>query len=327
MAKQDQLVKSKLLYPVGGMDESIQVVESDVTFAKVHGAAPFFVATLQRIFAKKLVDVNREQSVMGICQAFNTYGQYGYYVQSQQKLYYHLCEAPPNFAIDFVFPALLGVDEDNNSLSIYGQRQDGSVPPVLINSCLFGFPDRPGAPPDPGAGSVHDFHLNMDSIRDTIEAHPEYFRDTTVCLYRQTSKGPTPAWLRHGVLIQSQPFPARGVEVDFTHTSDTSVGEEIYYFLLRYNYNGALAIPPHPELDGIGYSRLHGFLADGAGLVVNFDPDPGSASPYFEEPQFDRPGDMVHVEYPADPYIADTYYVFDNTVFTGSSWSMTYMGV
>lgn len=154
MAKQDLLTAGKILLPVGGMDESIQVVDSDVTFASVKGAGPFYLGTLQRLFAKKLIDGNPEQSVMGICQAFNPYGQYGYYVQSMEKLYFHLCEVPANLAIDFTAPTTLGVDENNNSLGIYGQRTDGTIPPSPVISCLFGFPDKPTPPPSPGTWTI-----------------------------------------------------------------------------------------------------------------------------------------------------------------------------
>jgi len=156
MAKEDYQSSTKILLPVGGMDESVQVVDSDVTFARVHGVSPFYLATLQRIFGKKLIDYNPEQSLMGIVQAFNEFGQYGYYVQTMEKLYYHLCEAPPDFHIDFTISATLGTDENNFSLGIYGQRRDGSQPPNPAISCLFGFPDRPVPPPDPEEGTMFE---------------------------------------------------------------------------------------------------------------------------------------------------------------------------
>lgn len=180
MAKADQLTKGKVLLPVGGMDESIQVVESDVTFASVDGAGPFYLATLQRLFGKKLIDRNREQPVMGLAQAFNSFGQYGYYVQSQHKLYYHLCEAPTDFHINFTTPTTLGIDssESNRTLDAFGRSEDGSVLPAVDIPCVFGFPDRPDdidpdPDPDPepetSTSGLFQFTLRLNSLpSDTI---------------------------------------------------------------------------------------------------------------------------------------------------------------
>lgn len=142
MAKDDLRAGGPMMFPVGGMDESVQSTGSSINFESIAGVSPFYIGSNQRLFGKRLIDNNTEQEVYAIAQAFNGYGQYGYYVQSHKKLYYHLCDTPVSLSIDFTPPVAIGVDEEGHSLDIYGQRPNGTSPPDSLISCLFGFPDK-----------------------------------------------------------------------------------------------------------------------------------------------------------------------------------------
>lgn len=97
--------------PLGGVDEAKSDVDwSDAQTGKlvfkpivsVRGVLSFFQGAHQRMTGKKIIDYNPGQKVMGICQTFNGVCQYGYYVQTQYKLYYHLCSAPPDMRIHWI---------------------------------------------------------------------------------------------------------------------------------------------------------------------------------------------------------------------------------
>lgn len=87
---------------LGGVDESISLTEA--SFANAEGVFPFFNGMHQRMFGKKIIDVNPGQAIYGIQQVFNGICLYGYYVQTDEKLYYHVCNAPPDLRIIFYQP-------------------------------------------------------------------------------------------------------------------------------------------------------------------------------------------------------------------------------
>lgn len=101
MAKDPKQVKGKVFDSIGGIDESIQLVSNNPSLAKVNGAFPFFYGMHQRMLGKKIIDYNPEQKVFAIHQTFNGVCLYGYFVQTNNKLYYHLCDAPPDLRIHF----------------------------------------------------------------------------------------------------------------------------------------------------------------------------------------------------------------------------------
>ena len=148
---------------VGGVDESVQVVDTAFGMAASRGNAFFYVGTPQRLFGKKLVDANPEQSMMGLSQLFNGYGQFGYYVQSMEKLYYHLCETPADLFIDYTLPSDLGVDEDDFTRDIFGQSKNLNLPQDTGISCLFAFPDKP-TPPEVGLWLEFGFEPRSDGL-------------------------------------------------------------------------------------------------------------------------------------------------------------------
>ena len=101
MAFDPEKAKGKIFQNVGGVDESSFLTTEEVTLANVGGTFPSFNGMLQRIFGKKIIDFNPGQKVYGIHQAFNGVCLYGYYVQTNNKLYYHVCDAPPDLRIHF----------------------------------------------------------------------------------------------------------------------------------------------------------------------------------------------------------------------------------
>jgi hypothetical protein len=112
MAKDPLSIQSVFLPALGGMDESVSETDMHdnqagaLTFIPLNtarGVFPFFQGMHQRMPGKKLIDYNPAQKVMGIHQSFNGICQYGYYVQTDAKLYYHLCTAPPDMRIHFYF--------------------------------------------------------------------------------------------------------------------------------------------------------------------------------------------------------------------------------
>ena len=111
MAKDTFQISDQKLDALGGMDESVS--ETDMTDAAigtlvfkplnvVSGAFPFFQGMHQRMTGKKIIDFNPGQKVYAIHQTFNGVCQYGYYVQTSAKLYYHLCTAPPDMRIHWI---------------------------------------------------------------------------------------------------------------------------------------------------------------------------------------------------------------------------------
>ena len=112
MAKDTLQIQGVDLGPLGGMDEAVTEVDfTDAQVGKltfkplvtVSGILPYFQGNYQRMTGKKIIDFNPGQKVMGICQTFNGVCQYGYYVQTNNKLYYHLCSAPPDMRIHWHF--------------------------------------------------------------------------------------------------------------------------------------------------------------------------------------------------------------------------------
>ncbi len=145
MAKADlPLPNNPLIFRVvGGVDESVQETKTAFGFSRIDGAFPFYTGSHNRLFGKKLIDANLEQSVMSIAQAFNGLGQFGYFVQTMAKLYFHLCETPANLFISYILPLSLGIGEDGKTLDIFGASQNNNLPKDLGISCVFAFPDRP----------------------------------------------------------------------------------------------------------------------------------------------------------------------------------------
>jgi len=101
MAFDPKKVKGKIFQIVGGVDESSFLTTAEPTLAGAEGTFPFFYGMHQRLFGKKIIDYNPDQKVYGIHQTFNGVCLYGYYVQTNNKLYYHLCDAPPDLRIHF----------------------------------------------------------------------------------------------------------------------------------------------------------------------------------------------------------------------------------
>jgi hypothetical protein len=86
---------------VGGLDESVEMTDRSPVFQSIGGVFPFFYGNHQRMFGKKLIDYNPAQKIFGIHQSFNGVCLYGYYVETDQKLYFHVCSAPPDLRIRF----------------------------------------------------------------------------------------------------------------------------------------------------------------------------------------------------------------------------------
>lgn len=101
MAQDTEDVKGKIFATVGGVDESVELVSDDPSLVAANGGFPFFYGMHQRMFGKKLIDFNPGQKVSGIHQTFNGICLYGYYVETDKKLYYHVCSAPPDLRIRF----------------------------------------------------------------------------------------------------------------------------------------------------------------------------------------------------------------------------------
>lgn len=101
MAQDTQNTKPKVLLTIGGVDESINLINNEPALGGVAGTFPFFYGMLERMFGKKIIDFNPGQAVYGIQQTFNGVCLYGYYVQTNTKLYYHVCDAPPDLRIKF----------------------------------------------------------------------------------------------------------------------------------------------------------------------------------------------------------------------------------
>jgi hypothetical protein len=105
---------SDIVFPyLGGIDESVQntdlqdrplnVVDNIKPLVNARGVFPFWQGMHRRMTGKKTIDFNPGQKVYAIHQTFNGVCQYGYYVQTSAKLYYHLCSAPPDMRIHFYF--------------------------------------------------------------------------------------------------------------------------------------------------------------------------------------------------------------------------------
>lgn len=101
MAKDALQAKGPMAPKIGGVNESVPLAASNPYFAASNGSYPFFYGMHQRIFGKKLIDYNPDQAIYGIHQTFNGVCLYGYYVQTNNKLYYHVCSAPPDLRIRF----------------------------------------------------------------------------------------------------------------------------------------------------------------------------------------------------------------------------------
>lgn len=141
---------------LGGVDERVDVVDTNEKFASTNGVMPYFSGMHQRMFGKKIIDDYPTKQVKGIHQCFNGICQYGYYVQTDEKLYYHLCQAPPDMRINFTLPSTLGAEESlqNRTLDIFSQPPSslGIISRDVSHSCVFDFPDRPGRPIPPSPG-------------------------------------------------------------------------------------------------------------------------------------------------------------------------------
>lgn len=101
MAKDTVTAKGPIHLNIGGVDESTPLTSDKDTVGSNNGSFPFFNGMYQRMLGKKLIDFNPDQAVYGICQTFNGTCLYGYYVQTNNKLYYHVCAAPPDLRIKF----------------------------------------------------------------------------------------------------------------------------------------------------------------------------------------------------------------------------------
>lgn len=106
MAKAAYEYPGQVSTELGGIDESKSF--TDASFVNVRGSFPFFEGMHQRMFGKKIIEFNLQktptfqyQSIYGIQQVFNGICLYGYYVQTINKLYYHVCNAPPDLRIKF----------------------------------------------------------------------------------------------------------------------------------------------------------------------------------------------------------------------------------
>ncbi len=167
----DVLAPPLINQPAFGVDESLSEIEMEQVdpvpmshhYARVAGVFPPYYdikaiyeqtddagsGALQRLFGKKLIDANPNQKVFAIAQAYNGFGQYGYYVQTDQKLYFHQCESPKSLSFSLATLQSLGTDENGLSLDIFGhQSSSAAVPPDTSISCVFDFPtgDKPDAP-------------------------------------------------------------------------------------------------------------------------------------------------------------------------------------
>lgn len=101
MAQNTLNTKPRIFSTIGGIDESISLINPEPALGGVSGSYPFFYGMLQRMFGKKIIDFNPDQAVYAIHQTFNGVCLYGYYVQTNAKLYYHVCDAPPDLRITF----------------------------------------------------------------------------------------------------------------------------------------------------------------------------------------------------------------------------------
>lgn len=106
MAKATLKEKGQIFQQIGGMDESVSLATPDPTHADVNGVFPFFYGMHQRLSGKKIIEFNPGQEIWGIHQAFSIC-VYGYYVQTNNKLYYHGCTAPPDLRITFWKPLFI----------------------------------------------------------------------------------------------------------------------------------------------------------------------------------------------------------------------------
>lgn len=104
MAKDTKKIKGHILSTVDGIAESVPLTVAEPSVVSNSGSYPFFYGMYQRIFGKKIIDFNPDQAVYAIHQTFNGICLYGYYVQTSKKLYYHLCDAPPDLRIRFFVP-------------------------------------------------------------------------------------------------------------------------------------------------------------------------------------------------------------------------------
>jgi hypothetical protein len=101
VAKDTDKINPVKLNSVAGMDESVELTDASPILQEASGVYPFFYASAQRIFGKKIIDYNPNQKIWGIHQSFNGVCLYGYYVETDQKLYFHVCSAPPDLRIRF----------------------------------------------------------------------------------------------------------------------------------------------------------------------------------------------------------------------------------
>lgn len=104
MAKDTLKIKGQIFPTIGGVDESTSLTSKETTVVSNNGSFPFFDGMVERMFGKKLIDFNPGQKVYAIHQTFNGICLYGYYVQTDQKLYFHVCDAPPDLRIRFFAP-------------------------------------------------------------------------------------------------------------------------------------------------------------------------------------------------------------------------------
>jgi hypothetical protein len=101
MPKDTLRATSAKLKQVGGIDESVEITDQTSILQEVRGTFPFFYGMHQRMFGKKIIDYNPAQKIWGIHQSFNGVCLYGYYVETNFKLYFHVCSAPPDLRIRF----------------------------------------------------------------------------------------------------------------------------------------------------------------------------------------------------------------------------------
>ena len=142
MAKADfPIPKNPLKFNIiGGIDESVQDTETEFGLSNARGVAPYYTGTLQRMFGKKVIDVDPTASIMEIAQGFNGFGTFCYWVQTFDTLYCHTCPTPPDLFINYTLPTNLGVDEDGFTRDIFGRSENLELPQDLGISCLFAFP-------------------------------------------------------------------------------------------------------------------------------------------------------------------------------------------
>jgi hypothetical protein len=101
MPKSTLRVTAAKLKQVSGMDESVEMTDSSPILQEAHGTFSFFYGMHQRMFGKKIIDYNPDQIIWGIHQSFNGVCLYGYFVETSEKLYFHVCSAPPDLRIKF----------------------------------------------------------------------------------------------------------------------------------------------------------------------------------------------------------------------------------